>query len=418
MSYIENDQLFFTFEGIKRFTISSKSGTLNVKSYRGQDKKTIKELIDLRRKTAIEVMASLFMPNIWKSGVGGAVVGDSSSMQAASDKTKQRNRRQTESIAMVASDVNGTIHDPKPMDSQSHPIIEELKTKVSMLEQRIEEMKAKDKLADITELARRYDYERKRKLDHEQDEEREYRRNREREREHEQQEREREQHERDREQHEREREQQERNRENEQEREQYEQRDQVMRTVILEYVHGDEITRLTIEPTLSHLLQHRYSDETARATFIKSLAATKGKQSVEYAGVYALKMQGMPFKYYVGSSQTVMARISQHRRGEGAVCTKGATLIEQLPLVTMGSVESMDDWERAETLTLMYTMGIEHVRGWRFAQRELSDKQKEEIIGSICARNKLCDRCGFGSHMISACYARRRSFWMGGGALV
>jgi len=346
------------------------------------------------------------------------VVGNSSSMQSESDKQKQRKRCQRVSILTEGSGVVGAMADSKSMDSQSHPIIEELKTKVSILEQRIEELKAKDKLADITELARRDDYERKRKLDHEQDEEREYRRNREREREHEQQEREREQHERDREQHEREREQQERNRENEQEREQYEQRDQVMRTVILEYVHGDEITRLTIEPTLSHLLQHRYSDETARATFIKSLAATKGKQSVEYAGVYALKMQGMPFKYYVGSSQTVMARISQHRRGEGAVCTKGATLIEQLPLVTMGSVESMDDWERAETLTLMYTMGIEHVRGWRFAQRELSDKQKEEIIGSICARNKLCDRCGFGSHMISACYARRRSFWMGGGALV
>jgi len=458
MSYTYKKKICITLEGITAFTTITKSGNFANAAYAGQGKDMVEELIALRRKTAINTMASLLMPKKLPSGKSGivdgnrfsmqadnnkqkqinmsiamaesdmaaimaatnegAVVGNSSSMQSESDKQKQRKRCQMVSILTEGSGVVGAMADSKSMDSQSHPIIEELKTKVSILEQRIEELKAKDKLADITELARRDDYERKRKLDHEQDEEREYRRNREREREHEQQEREREQHERDREQHEREREQQERNRENEQEREQYEQRDQVMRTVILEYVHGDEITRLTIEPTLSHLLQHRYSDETARATFIKSLAATKGKQSVEYAGVYALKMQGMPFKYYVGSSQTVMARISQHRRGEGAVCTKGATLIEQLPLVTMGSVESMDDWERAETLTLMYTMGIEHVRGWRFAQRELSDKQKEEIIGSICARNKLCDRCGFGSHMISACYARRRSFWMGGGALV
>ena len=191
-----------------------------------------------------------------------------------------------------------------------------------------------------------------------------------------------------------------------------------MRKTITEYVHGDETTRLTIEPSLSYLLQYRYSDETARANFIKSLAATKGKHSIEYAGVYTLKLQGMPFTYYVGSSQTVIARIAQHQHGEGAVCTKGATLIEQLPLVTVGNVENIDDWERGETLTLMYTMGINNVRGWRFVQRELTDQQKEEIVGSICARNKLCNRCGFGSHMISSCRARYRSFWMGGGGLV
>jgi len=268
---------------------------------------------------------------------------------------------------------------------QSQTMVEELKSKVLTLEQQIEELKAEEKATDFTEVIKRDEYERKRKLEQEQDEEREYRRNRERERDNEQKEQE---------------------------------RDQKMRKAITEYVHGDFTTRLTIEPTLSDLLQHRYKDETARANFIKSLAASNGKkQSIEYAGVYTLKMQGMPFKYYVGSSQTVMARIAQHIRGEGAVCTYGATLIEQLPLVTMGSIECIDDWERGETLTLMYTMGINQVRGWRYVQRELTDQQKEDIIGNICSRNTLCHRCGFGSHMISNCRARRSSFWMGGGAL-
>ena len=272
--------------------------------------------------------------------------------------------------------------------TQSQTMVEELKTKVLTLEQQIEELKAEEKAADFNEVTKRDEYEHKRKREQEQDEEREYRRNRERERDNEQK-----------------------------EQEQEEQRDQKMRKAITEYVHGDFTTRLTIEPTLSDLLQHRYKDEAARANFIKSLAATKGKQSIEYAGVYTLKMQGMPFKYYVGSSQTVMARIAQHTRGEGAVCTNGATLIEQLPLVTIGSIECIDDWERGETLTLMYTMGINQVRGWRYAQRELTDQQKEDIIGNICSRNTLCHRCGFGSHMISNCRARRSSFWMGGGAL-
>jgi len=294
-----------------------------------------------------------------------------------------------QAISGSSVDSEHSINDMQAKLIESQTMVEELKLKVFTLEKHIENMKAKEKEADITELIKRDDHERKRKLEQEQDEEREYRRNREREREREQQ-----------------------------EREQDEQRDQIMRKTITEYVHGDETTRLTVEPSLSYLLQYRYSDETARANFIKSLPATKGKQSIEYAGVYTLKLQGMPFTYYVGSSQTVIARIAQHQRGEGAVCTKGATSIEQLPLVTPGNVENIDDWERGETLTLMYTMGINNVRGWRFAQRELTDQQKEEIVGSICARNKLCNRCGFGSHMISNCRARCRSFWMGGGGLV
>ena len=128
---------------------------------------------------------------------------------------------------------------------QSKGIIKELKTKVSVLEQRIEDVKAKEKAADITELIKRSDFERKRRLEQLEDEERKYRRTSKRELERD---------------------------------EQNEQRDQPMRKAIHEYVHGDDITRLTIEPSLNRLLQHRYSDDTARANFIKSLAAAKGKQ--------------------------------------------------------------------------------------------------------------------------------------------
>ena len=49
---------------------------------------------------------------------------------------------------------------------------------------------------------------------------------------------------------------------------------------------------------------------------------------------------------------------------ETAACTAGATSIEVLPLLTEGNEADLDGWERAETLTLMYTFGIDKVRGW------------------------------------------------------
>jgi len=143
-----------------------------------------------------------------------------------------------------------------------------------------------------------------------------------------------------------------------------EEQEEKCRKVMVEYAHGDNLTRLTIEPSLHRMLESRYPDENKRSEFIKSLAAAVAKPSMEYAGVYVLKLGGLPHMYYVGCSKTVLARIEQHRRGAGAACTAGATSIEVLPLLTEGNEADLDGWERAETLTLMYTFGIDKVRGW------------------------------------------------------
>ena len=279
---------------------------------------------------------------------------------------------------------------------------DELRTKVADLEQRLRDSEAaastwemrvkaletKEKaIESIEELKRKRDdeeYDRKRKLEREEDEEREYRRMCEREQAHEQKE---------------------------------EERDLKITRSIMDYMQGNDATRMVIAPTLNQLLKHRYSDETTRVEFIKNLTKTIDKQTIEYAGVYVLKLQGLPFTHYVGSSKTVIARIEQHRRGDGAFCIKKATAIEQVATLSQGSVENLDDWERIETLTLMYRLGMHNVRGWLFIQQEISDQQRMEITASICAKNKLCLRCGAGSHMVTKCFARSRSFWMGGGAL-
>ena len=200
-----------------------------------------------------------------------------------------------------------------------------------------------------------------------------------------------------------------------------EEQEEHCRKMMMEYAHGDILTRLTIEPSLFRMLKTRYPDESKRSEFIKSLAAASTKTTVEYAGVYVLKLAGLSHTHYVGCSKTVLARIEQHRRGVGAVCTTGATSIEVLPLLTLplkeGDEVDLDSWERAETLTLMYTIGIDKVRGWHYMHRELSTEDRYGIHHNICSRNGLCLRCGFGSHFATNCFARHRAFWMGGGLL-
>ena len=200
-----------------------------------------------------------------------------------------------------------------------------------------------------------------------------------------------------------------------------EEQEAICRKSIVEYAHSDSLTRLSIEPSLFRMLESRFADEGKRSEFIKSIAAAAAKPTVEYVGVYVLKLEGLPHTHYVGCSKTVLARIEQHRRGAGAACTAGATSVEMLPLLTLplkeGDDIDLDAWERAETLTLMYTIGIDKVRGWHYVQRELSDDDRRGIHRNICSRNSLCHRCGFGSHMVTNCFARYRALWMGGGAL-
>jgi len=196
-----------------------------------------------------------------------------------------------------------------------------------------------------------------------------------------------------------------------------EKQDRCTREKLMEYVYGDSITRLTLEPTLHRLLEPQYPDRPTRAKFIESLAINGNKQTVEYAGVYVLRVTGMQYTHYVGCSRTVIARIEQHRRGVGAACTMGVTSIESLPLLTKGSTDDLDSWERTETLALMYTIGIDKVRGWHFTNKLHSDEDRRHINSNICSYNRLCHRCGFGSHMVTKCYARSRSYWMGGGLL-
>jgi hypothetical protein len=143
----------------------------------------------------------------------------------------------------------------------------------------------------------------------------------------------------------------------------------------------------------------------------------KMQRTMEYAGVYVLKLEGLPYTHFVGRSETVLAQIAEHRRGNGPACTVWATSIEEVPLLTEPVMEggkvNLEAWERTETLALMRAVGIDKVRGWHFKQPELAEEHYQTLRLNICFRNNLCPRCGFTRHGGEQCLAPYRAHWMG-----
>lgn len=133
------------------------------------------------------------------------------------------------------------------------------------------------------------------------------------------------------------------------------------------------------------------------------------------AGVYVLRTtEGM---YYVGKSNNVATRIQEHRRGEGASCMQGLAFSVIPRLLTNGSTEDLESWERNETLQRMKTHGIDNVRGWMFTRARLSEEEKKNAFAQICERFDLCRRCGRNTHFAERCFAKSLDTWAGGGSI-
>jgi predicted GIY-YIG superfamily endonuclease len=131
--------------------------------------------------------------------------------------------------------------------------------------------------------------------------------------------------------------------------------------------------------------------------------------STDRAGVYVLKTSsGL---YYVGKSQNIDARISDHRNGRGASCLAGASFQVVPNLLTVGTADDLESWERNETLQRMRTHGISNVRGWMFTSTALSDEDYQDAFRQICEKFDLCRRCGRSSHFAEQCYARHPDAW-------
>jgi len=122
------------------------------------------------------------------------------------------------------------------------------------------------------------------------------------------------------------------------------------------------------------------------------------------SGVYVLKLGGGNF--YVGKSDDIKSRISQHENGSGASWTKMHSIVRQVDPITP-ELDDFESWERAETLELAHIHGIEKVRGHAWTQISLTESKKREFIQNIRERKDLCRKCGSPDHMISSCRKRK-----------
>jgi hypothetical protein len=118
-------------------------------------------------------------------------------------------------------------------------------------------------------------------------------------------------------------------------------------------------------------------------------------------GVYILELaEG---RVYVGKSQDVRRRVAQHMAGAGSAFTKAYPPTGHL-LPRLGDVRGGSDAaERDETLRYMFLRGIHNVRGWRYVQVALPDREFDDAEANIRELFDLCRRCGNGDHFIGRC---------------
>jgi hypothetical protein len=111
------------------------------------------------------------------------------------------------------------------------------------------------------------------------------------------------------------------------------------------------------------------------------------------SGVYVIKTgSGM---YYVGKSNDIDRRISEHVAEKGPVT-------EVVP-ITDPIYHDLESWERNETLAQMRLRGPAFVRGWMYTSEQLTSEMWDSIRSQIREKYDLCRICGCKGHFASEC---------------
>lgn len=126
----------------------------------------------------------------------------------------------------------------------------------------------------------------------------------------------------------------------------------------------------------------------------------KMENNTPKSGVYVLELSGNNF--YVGRSEDIQKRLTQHMSGNGSAWTKEHPMIREIAPITQ-RIDDLDSWERAETLELASIHGVDRVRGHVWTSKVLTAFMKRGFVTHIRDRKNLCRRCGKPGHMISHC---------------
>ena len=117
-------------------------------------------------------------------------------------------------------------------------------------------------------------------------------------------------------------------------------------------------------------------------------------------GVYVLVLNNG--KRYVGSSENIEKRVSEHKHGMGAAYTKRHGVVRQDIVITTqdGTIET---WEQNETLAQMIKYGVHNVRGFQWVTDEISREDAHVVKTLMCGLFSLCNHCGRPGHFGADC---------------
>jgi len=115
--------------------------------------------------------------------------------------------------------------------------------------------------------------------------------------------------------------------------------------------------------------------------------------------IYILRLE--VGKYYVGKTDNVMQRYSDHARGVGAAWTRKYKPIEVLKVIENASPFDEDRYVKE----YMKQYGINNVRGGAYVTDKLDEVQEEALRREIWGATDCCTRCGRKGHFVKDCYA-------------
>jgi len=113
--------------------------------------------------------------------------------------------------------------------------------------------------------------------------------------------------------------------------------------------------------------------------------------------IYCLALENN--KYYIGKTENLNFRLSDHQNGKGSAWTK-----KYKPVYIVETIENCDHYDEDKYVRIyMDRYGIENVRGGSYSKVVLGKATINNLVKMSLGTNDRCFLCGSHSHFINEC---------------